>query len=138
MSPVATKPRPSAKSAGSRKKKKKKKAGAGAAGVLRWWPLLVGVLIAIFVERVAATVAIVAPEAAKFVLPLPYLVKGHTFGLPGSTAESISEFATYAQFPVYGFLLVALAVRMRFRFALLWLFVLHCVAFVIAAFVLHS
>lgn len=107
-------------------------------GLLRWWPLLAGLLIAVFVERIAATVAIVAPEAAKFVLPLPYIVKGHTFGLPGSTAEAISEFATFAQFPLYGFLLVVLASRMRFRFAMLWLFLLHCVAFIIAAFFLRS
>ena len=134
MSPVATKPKPRAKTS-ARKKKASVSAGRG---LLRWWPLAVGVLIAVFVERIAAMVAIVAPEAAKFVLPLPYIVKGHTFGLPGSTAESISEFATFAQFPLYGFLLVVLASRMRFRFALLWLFVLHCIAFVIAAFFLSS
>src|SRR6202023_1518118 len=107
------------------------KKSSGGIGVLRWWPLLVGVLIAVFVERIAATVAIVAPEAAKFVLPLPYIVKGHTFGLPASTAESISEFATFAQFPLYGFLLILLSLRMRFRFAILWLFIVHCVAFVV-------
>ena len=134
MSPVATKPKPRAKSS-ARKKKTSVSAGRG---LLRWWPLAVGVLIAVFVERIAAMVAIVAPEAAKFVLPLPYIVKGHTFGLPGSTAESISEFATFAQFPLYGFLLVVLASRMRFRFALLWLFLLHCIAFIIAAFFLRS
>lgn len=132
MNAVATKPKPRAKST-SRKKK-----ASAAAGLLRWWPLALGILIAIFVERIAATVAIVAPEAAKFVLPLPYIVKGHTFGLPASTAESISEFATFAQFPIYGFLLILLSLRLRFRFALLWLFVLHCAAFVIAAYVLHS
>jgi hypothetical protein len=118
--------------------RKKKSAGSGLRGLLRWWPLLAGVLIAVFVERIAAMVAIVAPEAAKFVLPLPYIVKGHTFGLPGSTAETISEFATFAQFPLYGFLLVVLAARMRFRFALLGLFLLHCIAFIIAAFFLRS
>lgn len=134
MSPVATKAKPRAKSA-ARKKKTPVSAGRG---LLRWWPLAVGVLVAVFVERVAAMVTIVAPEAAKFVLPLPYIVKGHTFGLPGSTAESISEFATFAQFPLYGFLLVALSVRMRFRVALLWLFLLHCFAFIIAAFFLRS
>jgi hypothetical protein len=132
MSAVATKASPRAKSS-SRKKK-----SSGAVGVLRWWPLLLGILIAVFVERIAATVAIVAPEAAKFVLPLPYVVKGHTFGLPASTAESISEFATYAQFPLYGLLLALLSLRMRFRFALLWLFIAHCVAFVIAGFLLRS
>jgi hypothetical protein len=132
MSAVATKASPRAKSS-SRKKK-----SSGAVGVLRWWPLLLGVLIAVFVERIAATVAIVAPEAAKFVLPLPYIVKGHTFGLPASTAESISEFATYAQFPIYGLLLTLLSLRTRFRFALLWLFIVHCVAFVIAGFLLRS
>ena len=132
MSAVATKPKPRAKSS-SRSKK-----SSGAVGVLRWWPLLLGILIAVFVERIAATVAIVAPEAAKFVLPLPYIVKGHTFGLPASTAESISEFATYAQFPIYGLLLTLLSFRMRFRFALLWLFIVHCVAFVIAGFLLRS
>ena len=132
MSAVATKPSPRAKSS-SRSKK-----SSGAVGLLRWWPLLLGILIAVFVERIAATVAIVAPEAAKFVLPLPYIVKGHTFGLPASTAESISEFATYAQFPIYGLLLTLLSLRMRFRFALLWLFIVHCVAFVIAGFLLRS
>jgi hypothetical protein len=132
MSAVATKPSPRAKSS-SRKKKSSR-----GVGVLRWWPLLVGILIAVFVERIAATVAIVAPEAAKFVLPLPYIVKGHTFGLPASTAESISEFATYAQFPLYGLLLTLLSLRMRFRFALLSLFIVHCVAFVIAGFLLRS
>jgi hypothetical protein len=134
MSATATRPRPRTKSSGSRKKK----SAGGASGLLRWWPLLVGILIAVFVERIAATVAIVAPEAAKFVLPLPYIVKGHTFGLPASTAESISEFATFAQFPLYGFFLILLMLRLRFRFAVLWLFLLHCVAFIIAAFVLHS
>jgi hypothetical protein len=132
MSAVATKPKPRAKSS-SRKKK-----STGAVGLLRWLPLLLGILIAIFVERIAATVAIVAPEAAKFVLPLPYIVKGHTFGLPASTADSISEFATFAQFPLYGFMLSLLSLRMRFRFAILWLFIVHCVAFVIAGFVLSS
>lgn len=133
MGSVATKPRPRAKSSGARKKKQ-----VGASGLLRWWPLLLGILIAVFVERIAATVAIAAPDAAKFVLPLPYIVKGHTFGLPASTAESISEFATFAQFPLYGFLLVLLSIRMPLRFALFSLFMLHCIAFVIAAVVLHS
>jgi hypothetical protein len=132
MSAVATKANPRAKSS-SRKKK-----SSGGVALLRWWPLLLGILIAVFVERIAATVAIAAPEAAKFVLPLPYIVKGHTFGLPASTAESISEFATYAQFPLYGLLLTLLSLRMRFRFALLWLFIVHCVAFVIAGFLLRS
>ena len=132
MSAVATKASPRAKSS-SRKKK-----SSGGVTLLRWWPLLLGILIAVFVERIAATVAIAAPEAAKFVLPLPYIVKGHTFGLPASTAESISEFATYAQFPLYGLLLTLLSLRMRFRFALLWLFIVHCVAFVIAGFLLRS
>jgi hypothetical protein len=132
MSAVATKPKPRAKSSSRQKK------SSGGVGVLRWWPLLVGVLIAVFVERIAATVAIVAPEAAKFVLPLPYIVKGHTFGLPASMAESISEFATFAQFPLYGFLLILLSLRMRFRFALLWIFIVHCLGFVIAGFLLRS
>lgn len=130
VSSVADKPK-------ARVKSSPKRRSPGPEGILRWWPLLLGAVIALLIKRIAAMIVIVAPELAKFVLPLPYLVKGHTFGLP-ATAESISEFAMYAQFPIYGLILIACWRRLRLDFAFLWLVAVHCVLFLMAAFVLHT
>lgn len=130
VSSVADKPK-------GRVQSSRKRRPPGPEGVARFWPLLLGAVIAIFIKRIAAMIVIVAPELARFVLPLPYLVKGHAFGLPVTT-ESISEFAMYAQFPIYGLLLIAFWRRLRLDFAFLWLVAVHCVLFLMAAFVLHT
>ena len=113
MSPVATRKRTS--------RKKKKKAYAW----LAWWPLLLAIVATPFAVRSASVLALTGPAALRLLYPYVVLLQSHVHGLSSEQADTLSQWAMYGQFPVYGLVWVLVA-RLRGAFAgLISVLVLH-------------
>ncbi len=88
-------------------------------GLLRWWPVLAGIVIAWFAVRFVNELALLGrPWQARLVAPWAFLLEGRGLGLPTNWADHIYEVLLYAQFPVYGLLLVLLEKRLHWGTAL--------------------
>ena len=114
MSPVATRKR-------SNRKRKKKSSPSW----LAWWPLLVAVIATPFAVRSASVLALTGPAALRLLYPYVVLLQSHVHGLAAEQADTLSQWAMYGQFPVYGLVWVLMA-RLRGTLAgLISVLVLH-------------
>lgn len=119
----------------SRSSKSKNKSGSrsrsrkSSAGWVRWWPVFVGILIAPFAVRAMDYLTFMGPWYARALAPWTFLLQGRSLGLPAGWGDHVVEGVLYAQFPVYGLLLVLLHRRLRWLTSIGLLLALHLMAY---------
>jgi hypothetical protein len=106
-------------------KSRKKKSSS----VWQWWPVLAGVVVAPFAVRSVDYLALTGRWAAWLLVPWTFLLQGHSFHLPEIWADHLVEGVMYAQFPIYGLLLVLLHRRFHFGTSVGLVLALHMLAF---------
>jgi hypothetical protein len=89
----------------------------------------VGIVIAPFAVRAVDYLTLLGPWYARLVAPWAFLLQGRSLGLPAGWGDRVVEGVLYAQFPVYGLLLVALERRLRFWTAFGLLLAAHLMAY---------
>ena len=107
----------------------RKSSGGLARGLARWWPVLVGIVIAPFAVRAVDYLTFLGPWYARLVTPWAFLLQGRSLGLPTNWGDHVVEALMYLQFPLYGLFLVMLQKRLSFGTAFGLLLVLHGLAY---------
>jgi hypothetical protein len=75
-------------------------------GILRWWPLLVGITMAPFTVRAVQILVLDGQWYAKALEPWPFLLDALPHPLPMNNL--LAGILLWIQFPLYGFMLVSL------------------------------
>jgi hypothetical protein len=109
---------------GSRRRSRK-----SSAGWVRWWPVIAGVVIAPLAVRAMDYLTFVGPWYARALAPWTFLLQGRSLGFPAGWGDHISEGVLYAQFPVYGLLLMLLHRRLGWLTSFGLLLALHLMAY---------
>jgi hypothetical protein len=96
---------------------------------LLWWPLALALVATPFAVRAASVLALSGPGALRLLYPFVVLVQAHAPAtLAPEQRDALAEWTMWAQFPVYGLLVVLLA-RFKGIFAgLLTIALLHAAA----------
>ena len=104
----------------------------------QWWPVLAGIVIAPFSVRGVDILTLSGRWPAWLLMPWTFLLQGHTFHMPEVWADHVVEGVMYAQFPVYGLLLVLLLRRFRTGTAIGVILAIHLLGFAAQAAVATS
>lgn len=104
-------------------------------GWVHWWPFLLALVATPFAVRAASVMALTGPAALRALYPFVVLVQAHAPGgiLP-EQRDAIAQGILWAQFPVYGLLIVALSRWRGFFGALVLVALLHGAAVLAAMF----
>jgi hypothetical protein len=109
---------------GSRSRSRK-----SSAGWVRWWPLFLGIVIAPLAVRAMDYLTFVGPWYARALAPWTFLLQGRSLGLPVGWGDHVGEAVLFAQFPLYGLLLVLLHRRLSWVTSFGLLLALHLMAY---------
>lgn len=92
---------PKRKAANRRKNKMKQSSGWAA-----WWPVVAGIAVTPFAVKAATLMALAGPDGLRLLYPWMLVPKLHFLGLSDAMSNAISQAAMYAQFPIYGVLMM--------------------------------
>lgn len=106
----------------------RKKKSQGAAGLLSWWPVLLGIAVTPFTARTASVLALSGPWPLRLLYPFSQLLQRHELGLNGTTADTLAQWMMYLQFPLEGLLMRFLLKYRSLLLSFLAIAVLHLLA----------
>lgn len=95
------------RSSGGKRKSSKKRGG-----LLAWWPVILGIAVTPVAVHFASIFALEGPDALRLLYPYVLLLKEPVLGLSAELSDAFSQGMMYAQFPLYG-LLMMLTLRVR-------------------------
>jgi hypothetical protein len=96
-----------ARNSAGAKPRRKRSAGksSGRAGWVRFWPLLVCLVITPFAVRAAGILALEGPKAFALAYPWVEVVRSPALRVPAAWLDTASQWILWLQFPVYGALM---------------------------------
>lgn len=78
---------------------------------LRWFPVVLGIVMTPIALRAASVLALSGPDGLILLYPCVQILKNPLFGIDAALSDSIAQWMMYLQFPLYGLLMVWLGKR---------------------------